>query len=183
MSSICFSLGSFSRTLFPPYSFSLSSPSFVRAAPFSPRESRLYGVLATENSLSPLRRCPFSFSSGKLPQLHLPGLISMLQAHLSDTTRPKVFSRGYPVLRPNPRYPPPPPPLAIWEYAMYYALLRVSWKVLTRFSLAFCTYPRCFAARDDCSDETLALCIHVYVCAIYSSDFMRYSSCLFPLFS
>jgi len=84
---------------------------------------------------------------------------------ISTATHPRVSSRGHPVSAPY--FPPPPPPplppsSAISGHAMHYAPPRVSWKVLSEFSLAFCTYPRWFAARDDCSDKT-RVCTYVHV--------------------
>lgn len=63
-------------------------------------------------------------------------------------------------------------------YAMHYVIPYVSRKLLSMFSLAFCTYFRCFAHRNDCTpDKTRARCAGI--CVFYPSDFTWYFSWLF----
>lgn len=144
MSSICFSPNSSFPFFFShPYSFTRH-----RLAP---------GVAALwrlGRKTFPCVAVLFRFPQEDSRHTHLRSFISKLHARILDTTRLEVFSRG----RPHPR---PFRFLLLFE-DMHYAMPRVSKKVLSRFSLAFCIYPRCFACRYDCSDKICTMCDAVY---------------------
>lgn len=140
MSSICFSPNS----SFPHLLFSFSFSFYRHAISFS-FGGRGFMAFRTENASA--CRCPYSSFSGKTPPSHLRGLISKLQAHLGYNAPWGVLSGPPHVLRLL---------YLFGGYTMHYAIPCVSRKLLSRFSHAFCTYPRCFTLRDDCTDKTCA---------------------------
>lgn len=150
MSSICFSPNS-SSSSFSLFSFSFC---FVRY--------RLVG----SRGVSDKKRFPRVAVLSRLLQENPPPrrtceVLSRSCRRILDTTRLGVFSWDHPI----PRF------LHLFGgYAMHYAIPCVSWKLLSRFSLAFCTYPWCFA-RDDWTNKIRAMCVYMYVRVFYLSDF------------
>jgi len=98
-------------------------------------------------------RYPFFVFLRKIPSHRTCEVLSRSCRRILDTTRLEMFSRDHPI----PRFP-----YLFKGYAMHYAIPCVSKKLLSRFSLAFCKYLRCFARQDDCTDTR-----YVYVLPIW----------------
>lgn len=159
MSSICFSPN--------------SSFPFFSSHPYSFTRYRLAPGVAALWRLGrktlPCAAVLFRFPREVSRHTHLRSFISELHARILDTTRLEVFSRGRPISV----------PFASFSFFgdMHYAMPRISKKVLSRFSLAFCIHLRCFACRYDCSDKICATCDAVYfwlsdfICDVFSPCF------------
>jgi len=85
----------------------------------------------------------FRLSQENPPSHRTCEVLSRSCRRILDTRRLEMFSRDHPI----PRFP-----YLFRGYAMHYAIPCVSKKLLSRFSLAFCKYLRCFARQDDCTD-------------------------------
>lgn len=147
MSSICFSPSS-SFPLFSSHPFRpLPLPhSFIRHR-LAPGVAALWRL---GRKTFPCVAVLFRFPREDSRHTHLRSFISKLHAHLGYNAPRGVLS--------GPSHPHPFCFLLLFG-DLHYAMPRISRKVLSRFSLAFCIYPRCFACRYDCSDKICVICM------------------------